>query len=93
MPIANFVHPEPVNRYNVAPGQRCVSRTKIRTGWDLVRWGWEPFWAKGKRPPAINARSETAATGKFFKPIWEAGRCIVPADGRYEWVKDQDDPK
>ena len=95
VPVANFVDPEPVNRYNVAPRSkvRILHQDPDGLRWDLVRWGWEPFWAKGKRPPATHARSETAATGKFFKPIWEAGRCIVPADGWYEWVKDQDDPK
>lgn len=94
-PMAGFVDPEPINRYNVAPRSRVRILHQDRDGlrWDLVSWGWEPYWAKGKRPPAINARSETAASGKFFKSIWESGRCIVPADGWYEWVKDQDDPK
>ena len=95
VPMAGFVDPEPVNRYKVAPRSKVhiLQLDGVGLRWDLVRWGWEPFWAQGKRPPAINARGETAATSKFFKPIWESGRCIVPADGWYEWVKDQDDPK
>lgn len=95
VPMANFVDPEPVNRYNVAPRSkvRILHQDPDGLCWDLVRWGWEPFWAKGKRPPAINARSETAATSKFFKTIWESGRCIEPADGWYEWAEDQDDLK
>lgn len=86
---------EPINRYNVAPRSRVRILHQDPDGlrWDLVPWGWEPFWAKGKRPPAINARCETAATGKFFKAIWEPGRCVIPADGWYEWVKDPDDPR
>ncbi|MDC6538665.1 SOS response-associated peptidase family protein, partial [Pseudomonas syringae] len=60
---------------------------------DKVRWGWEPFWAKGKRPAPINARVETVMTGKFFKELWPTGRAVAPANGWFEWVKDPDDPK
>ncbi|SDS04378.1 Putative SOS response-associated peptidase YedK [Halopseudomonas litoralis] len=95
LPLLGGVDPEPINRYNVAPRSRVRILHPDPDGlrWDLVPWGWEPFWAKGKRPPAINARGETAATGKFFKQIWESGRCVIPADGWYEWVKDSADPK
>ena len=58
-----------------------------------VKWGYAPFWAQGKRPPAINARVETAATSRFFRDIWRTGRAIVPADGWYEWKKDEANPK
>ena len=58
-----------------------------------MRWGWAPFWAKGKRPAPINARVETVTTGKFFKQLWPNGRALVMADGWYEWVKNPDDPK
>lgn len=60
---------------------------------DAVKWGWAPFWAKGKRPDPINARVETVTTGKFFKQLWPNGRALVPSEGWYEWVKDPDDPK
>ncbi|HIZ49568.1 MAG TPA: SOS response-associated peptidase family protein [Candidatus Pseudomonas excrementavium] len=95
LPLLGGVDPERINRYNVAPRSkvRILHQDPDGLRWDLVPWGWEPFWAKGRRPPAINARSETAATGKFFKSIWETGRCVIPADGWYEWVKDADDPK
>src|SRR5690554_1287945 len=88
-PVVGGVDPEPVNRYNVAPRSkvRILHQAPDGLRWDLVPWGWAPFWAKGKRPPAINARGETAATGKFFKQIWADGRCVVPADGWYEWVQ------
>ena len=94
VPLVGGTDPESVGRFNVAP------RSKVRIlhlepdglRWNFVPWGWAPFWAKGTRPPAINARSETAATGKFFKQIWETGRCVIPADGWYEWVKNPDDP-
>ena len=58
-----------------------------------MRWGWAPFWAKGKRPDPINARVETVTTGKFFKQLWPNGRALVMADGWYEWVNNPDDPK
>src|SRR5690554_1824970 len=94
-PVVGGVDPEPINRYNVAPRSkvRILHQDPDGLRWDLVPWGWAPFWAKGKRPPAINARGETAATGKFFKSIWADGRCVVPADGWYEWVKDPNDSK
>jgi len=95
LPLLGGVDPEPIGRYNVAPRSpvRILHWDPDGLRWDLVPWGWEPFWAKGKRPPAINARGETAATGKFFKSIWKDGRCVIPADGWYEWVKDPADPK
>ncbi|HBK2930486.1 TPA: SOS response-associated peptidase family protein, partial [Escherichia coli] len=46
--------------------------------------GW---WDK---PPLINARSETAATSRMFKPLWQHGRAICFADGWYEWKKEGD---
>ncbi|SAL76613.1 Putative SOS response-associated peptidase YedK [Caballeronia peredens] len=59
-----------------------------------VRWGYKPFWAREKKmPPAINARVETAAKGPFFRNIFKTGRVIVPADGWYEWIVDEDKKK
>ena len=43
-------------------------------------------------PPPINARVEKVAEGKFFRQIWP-NRALVAADGWYEWVKDETDPK
>jgi putative SOS response-associated peptidase YedK len=94
-PLVSYVEPEPIARFNVAPSTRVPVLHGDAQGLriDKVRWGWEPFWAKGKRPPAINARSETVASGRFFKSLWPRGRVLVPADGWYEWVKDPDDAK
>ena len=79
LPLISGVDSEPINQYNVAPRSRVRILHQDPDGlrWDLVPWGWEPFWAKGKRPPTINARSETVAAGKFFKPIWKTGRCYT----------------
>ncbi len=85
----------PIERYNVAPTTRVeiIRSTEQGLSVDKVRWGWSPFWAKGKRPDPINARVETVTTGKFFKQLWPNGRAIAPANGWFEWVKDPDDPK
>ncbi len=79
-------------RFNVAPGQAVAAiRQGIEGGRDLVelRWGLVPAWAKqpsiGHR--LINARSETAASKPAFRSAFRRRRCIVPADGFYEWRK------
>ena len=55
----------------------------------LVRWGLIPWWAKDALGAArmINARSETAASLPAFRDAFKARRCIVPADGFYEWAR------
>lgn len=80
-------------RYNVAPGQNVAA---VRQDPDqpvrrlsLLRWGLIPFWAKD---PAIaykmiNARSETAADKPAFRDALKSRRCLIPADGFYEWKK------
>lgn len=84
----------PIERYNVAPSTRVeiIRPTEQGLSVDKVRWGWAPFWAKGKRPAPINARVETVMTGNFFKELWPNGRALAPANGWFEWVKDPDDP-
>ena len=93
--LFNGYDAEPINRYNVAPSTRVQILRGAEDGLhiDAVRWGWAPFWAKGKRPDPINARVETVTTGRFFKQLWPNSRAIVPSEGWYEWVKDPDDPK
>lgn len=85
----------PIGRYNIAPSSRVSILHGAQDGLrvDSVRWGWAPFWAKGKRPDPINARVETVTTGKFFKQLLPKGRALVMADGWYEWAKDPNDPK
>jgi putative SOS response-associated peptidase YedK len=80
-------------RYNVAPTQPVpIIRQhpkEPRRELSLVRWGLIPWWAKDASGAArmINARSETAATLPAFRDAFKARRCIVPADGFYEWQK------
>ena len=54
-----------------------------------ARWGFLPPWAKDPRAGArmINARSETVAQSPAFAPSFQRRRCLVPADGWYEWVR------
>jgi len=78
-------------RYNVCPGQDVPVVRLARDGEtrriDLVRWGLVPFFAKDPGPAArmINARAETAATSPAFREALRRRRCLVPADGFYEW--------
>ena len=83
----------PINlapRYNVAPGQQvAVVRTEEGgRSLSMMRWGLIPSWAKepniGYR--LINARSETAQEKPSFRAAWRARRCLIPADGFYEWT-------
>ena len=57
---------------------------------DLVRWGFVPSWAKDIHPgkPLINARSETILEKPSFRNAIRRRRCLIPADGFYEWEGD-----
>ncbi|CCJ72113.1 Gifsy-2 prophage protein [Cronobacter condimenti 1330] len=82
--------PEPLARYNVAPGTRVLllNQRDDTLHLDPVHWGYAPAW--WHKTPLINARVETAATSRMFKPLWQHGRAIVFADGWYEWKRDGD---
>ena len=55
----------------------------------LLRWGFIPYWAKDAKIglKTINARSETVATSAVFREALRYRRCLIPADGFYEWQK------
>lgn len=59
-----------------------------------MQWGLIPFWAKDRKIgfKMINARSETLLEKKSYAPLVKNKRCIVIADGYYEWKKDQKTP-
>ena len=83
-------------RYNIAPTQDVpVVRVGPEGAHELiqVRWGLVPAWAKDIKIGArmINARAETVATR--FKATFEQRRCLVVADGFYEWLKRPDGAK
>ncbi len=74
-------------RYNVAPSQQIlVMKGKQLT---LAKWGLVPSWAKDPKIGyrLINARAETAADRPTFRSAFKKGRCLVLADGFYEWKK------
>ncbi len=76
-------------RYNIAPGQPAaiVRAGEGRYEVARARWGLVPPWSKGPSPsaPMINARAETAAVKPAFRAAFRSRRCLVPADGFYEW--------
>jgi putative SOS response-associated peptidase YedK len=84
-------HPPPLRpRYNVAPQTDVtVIRERPDRGRvaELMRWGLVPSWAKdpsmGSR--MINARAETVASKPAFRSAFKRWRCIIPANGFYEW--------
>jgi putative SOS response-associated peptidase YedK len=86
--------PDWTPRYNIAPTQpvpviRQHPKDPIRV-LSLMRWGLIPSWAKDASIAAstINARSETAATKPAFRDALKSRRCLLPADGFYEWKRD-----
>jgi len=54
-------------------------------GFGRAEWGFRPRWAQPDAPKPINARAETVATSKYFRDAFAHRRCLVPADGWYEW--------
>ena len=85
-------------RYNVAPGDDVLAVTTDREGQprgQLLRWGLVPSWAK--QPDTglklINARVETVATKAAYRRAFERYRCLILADGFYEWRQQPAGPK
>ncbi len=80
-------------RYNIAPSQYIeavlVGRQNNLRHMALFRWGLVPFWAKDPKMGArlINARSETVFEKPSFKAAVAYRRCLIPAQGFYEWKK------
>ncbi len=92
--VGGLVHPAP--RYNIAPSQEVPAVVHQGANGEGVgpmgatlRWGLVPFWADdpsiGNR--LINARSETAHEKPSFRNAFRRQRCLIPADGFYEWKK------
>lgn len=83
-----------VPRYNIAPSQQVLAiisdGEERRIG--RLRWGLVPYWAKDVKLgyKMINARAETLAEKPSFKRSFQRRRCIIPADGFYEWRQGPD---
>lgn len=87
-------HPWPdlVPRYNIAPSQPVAIVRQAADGlFDvaLVTWGLVPSWSEEPKTAysTINARAETVDTKPAFRSAFRHRRCLVPADGWYEWEK------
>ena len=81
-----------VPSFNIAPTQEVLTVTNdgSENRPELMRWGLVPSWAKdpkiGNR--MINARSETLTEKPSFRTAFERRRCLIPADGFYEWKRE-----
>ena len=85
-------------RYNVAPGDEVLAVTTDKEGrsrGELLRWGLVPSWAK--QPDTglkmINARVETVGERPAYRRAFERYRCLIVADGFYEWRRQPAGPK
>ena len=92
-PFITSVPQDAKPRYNVAPTQPVLAVANSRPDrLDYFHWGLIPSWAKdraiGNR--MINARAETLAEKPAFRTALRRRRCLVPADGFYEWRKEPD---
>ncbi|MBI3409780.1 MAG: SOS response-associated peptidase [Planctomycetes bacterium] len=90
-----FDIPTVTPRYNIAPTQNVLvvrdaaeKDAKPQAAW--MRWGLIPSWAKEKKIGAslINARADTVAAKPAFRAAFKRRRCLVLADGFYEWKKE-----
>ncbi len=104
--VVESVGPELGPSYNVAPTQdvRVIlerapredpEAEPVRQLRSSVRWGLVPAWSKDPKVGSrmINARSETVTEKPSFRAAAARRRCIVPADGYYEWQKSAHRPK
>jgi putative SOS response-associated peptidase YedK len=96
--LAEYFNIDPENvkwtaRWNVAPTDEVATVRQDRHGpqriFGLMRWGMIPYWAKDLSIGAktINAVCETAAEKPVFRESMKKRRCLIPADGFYEWKK------
>jgi putative SOS response-associated peptidase YedK len=78
--------------YNVAPTQQVAAVLEDEGGrrLEMLRWGLVPSWADDPEIGArmINARSETAPEKPSFRRAFRGRRCLIPADGFYEWKRE-----
>jgi putative SOS response-associated peptidase YedK len=84
--------PDFPSRYNIAPSQPVgvimQNRDSGKREFRLMVWGLIPSWAKDpEKLTFINARAETVAEKPSFRSAYKYRRCLIPADGFYEWQK------
>ncbi|AHE97555.1 SOS response-associated peptidase [Thioalkalivibrio paradoxus] len=75
-------------RYNITPGTQItavLATPETPVSFAFSHWGFRPPWAKDDAPTPINIRAEKAATSPYFRSAFAHRRCLVPANGWYEW--------
>ena len=80
-------------RYNIAPRQEVPTiRSRTSSRIDQFEWGFRPHWVDDPAdwPHPINARAETVAEKPAFRDAFRSNRCLVLADGFYEWQSTRD---
>lgn len=83
-------------RYNIAPSQNILSVLNTKsTSIQYIKWGLIPFWSKDEKigSKLINARIETLQKKPSFRYSLKSKRCIIFADGFYEWDKNSSNKK
>lgn len=79
--------------FNIAPSNNILAVRTLETGRELalLRWGFIPSWAKDSTAvkAVINARSETLQEKPFFRQAIRKRRCIIPANGFFEWQREE----
>lgn len=83
--------PELVPDYNIHPAQ-ALPVVRLAQGAPtlaLLHWGLVPHWAKETRLHPINARAESVADKPFFRSAFRNRRCLIPANGFYEWKQEK----
>ncbi len=73
--------------FNVAPTDPvyAIAEWEEERLLETMSWGFTPHWAKDRKTMQINARAETVATSSMFRDSLSRKRCLIPADGFYEW--------
>jgi putative SOS response-associated peptidase YedK len=89
LPFEEFSELRITPRFNIAPSQIVPTVRIDRNGnrvLSAAKWGLIPSWTKSKPKTApVNARAETLATSGMFRQAFGRRRCLIPADGFYEW--------
>lgn len=89
--VLNSEFPELQPRYNIAPSQDApvIRFATQQTEMVEIRWGLVPHWSKTHttKYSTINAKVETVSEKPFYRDAYRHRRCLVPADGYYEWKK------
>lgn len=81
-----------ISRYNIAPSQEVpaiITDPLAKRKLVRFRWGLKPYWARDRAMAAgmINVRAETVDTKPSFRNSFRRRRCLIPANGFYEWQK------